>query len=55
MLFRSSQEETYNLFKEWIDEVNEKLAIYKRIKKVQIRTEDFVRTTTRKIKRQENI
>ena len=50
-----SQEETYNLFKEWIDEVNEKLAIYKRIKKVQIRTEDFVRTTTRKIKRQENI
>lgn len=50
-----SQEETYNLFKEWIDTVNEKLAIYKRIKKVQIRTEDFVRTTTRKIKRQENI
>lgn len=50
-----SDEDIYKIFKSWIDEINDKLAVYKRIKKVQIRKEDFIRTTTKKIKRNANI
>lgn len=45
----------FELFKDLIYEINKDLVSYKRIKKIQIRKEDFVRTTTKKIKRQDNI
>lgn len=47
-------EELTNLMKETITELNMGLAPFKRIREVYVRNEDFVRTTTRKIKRQEN-
>lgn len=50
-----SEEDIFKMCKEWINEINDKLAIYKRIKKIQVRKEDFIRTTTKKIKRQANI
>lgn len=50
-----SDKEVYELFKDLIYEINKNLVSYKRIKKIQIRKEDFVRTTTKKIKRQDNI
>lgn len=47
-------EELTNLMKETITELNMGLSPFKRIREVYVRNEDFVRTTTRKIKRQEN-
>lgn len=47
-------EELSDLMKETITELNMGLAPFKRIREVYVRNEDFVRTTTRKIKRQEN-
>lgn len=48
-------EELYKYIKNLVNEANMTMTSYKRVKKVIIRKEDFVRTTTRKIKRQENI
>lgn len=45
----------YNLIKKTIDELNEGLPVYKKIRSFTIRYEDFVMTTTKKIKRHENI
>ena len=50
-----SDEEIYELFKDEIYQINKNLVSYKRMKKIVIRKEDFIRTTTRKIKRQDNI
>ena len=50
-----TEEELEELMKEVIKDLNEGLSIYKRITKVFVRKEDFIRTTTRKIKRQENM
>jgi len=50
-----TDEELETLMKDVIKELNEGLSIYKRITKVFVRKEDFIRTTTRKIKRQENM
>ena len=50
-----SEVEIYDLFKDEIYEINKNLVSYKRIKKIVIRDEDFIRTTTKKIKRQENM
>ena len=50
-----TDDEIFELFKEEIYQMNRKLASYKRVKDIIIRKTDFVRTTTRKIKRQENI
>jgi long-chain acyl-CoA synthetase len=50
-----SEEEIEGFMAELIREKNQELAVYKRIRKVIVRREDFVRTTTRKIKRQENM
>ena len=47
--------EIYELFRDLIYDINKNLVSYKRIKKIQIRKEDFVRTTTKKIKRQDNM
>ena len=35
--------------------MNQSLPVYKRIKDVFVRREDFVRTTTKKIRRQDNM
>ena len=48
-------DEIFEIIDEKIKEINMKLAVYKRIKKVIIREEDFIRTTTKKIKRKETI
>ncbi len=50
-----SEEELGDFMTELIKEKNQELAVYKRIRKVFVRKEDFVRTTTRKIKRQDNM
>ncbi len=47
--------EVFKIFDEEVKEMNEKLSVYKRIKKVIVRENDFVRTTTKKIKRKESI
>ncbi len=39
------------LIKEVIKEINEKLPVYKRIRNVSIRKDEFIKTTTKKIKR----
>ena len=43
------------LFKEVIRDLNQGMAVYKRIRAVFVRKEDFIRTTTRKIRRQDNL
>ncbi len=49
-----TEEELDAFFKDIVKEFNQKLAVYKRIRAVFVRRTDFVRTTTRKVKRQEN-
>lgn len=48
-------EELQNLMKSLIGDINEKMPNYKRIRSIILRKEDFVRTTTKKIIRKENI
>lgn len=50
-----TQEEIRNTISEAIKEVNKKLPNYKKIMKFVVREDEFVKTTTQKIKRQENI
>lgn len=50
-----SDEEIEKIMKAIISEVNDKLPTFKIIRNVAVRKEDFVRTTTRKIKRNANI
>lgn len=47
-----SEEGIREFIKEVIDEINDQIPMYKRIKRFGIRTEEFEKTTTRKIKRQ---
>ncbi|MGP1569734.1 MAG: AMP-dependent synthetase/ligase [Eubacteriales bacterium] len=49
------QEEIYKYIKDKLADVNAKLPNYKRIRNLVIRKTDFVKTTTQKIKRQDNI
>ena len=49
-----TEEELVDFFTDLVKDFNLKLPAYKRIKSVFVRKEDFVRTTTRKVKRQEN-
>jgi long-chain acyl-CoA synthetase len=51
-----SNESLRNFFKEVIEDINEEMPIYKRIKRFAVRKTEFEKTTTRKIKRfaQEN-
>ena len=53
--YEPTEEQLEILMKDVIKDLNEGLSVYKRITKVFVRKEDFVRTTTRKIKRQENM
>ena len=49
-----SEQELNTFFKELVTDFNQQLAIFKRIHAVFVRKEDFIRTTTRKIRRQDN-
>ncbi len=54
--FNNNEDKIYKLLKESINnDVNEKLVNYKRIRNIIIRKDEFVKTTTHKIKRNENI
>ena len=53
--YEPDEEELDRIMKKTIRGLNEGLAVYKRIRHVIVRKEDFVRTTTRKIRRQDNI
>jgi long-chain acyl-CoA synthetase len=49
------EEEVHSLIKRVISEINEKLPIYKRIRKFVVRKDEFIKTTTKKIQRHKNI
>lgn len=51
----ATQDEISEHIRGAVKDVNEQLASYKRIKQITVRTEDFIRTTTKKIRRQDNI
>ena len=48
-------EEVQSLIKRVISEINEKLPIYKRVRNIVIRKDEFIKTTTKKIQRHKNI
>ena len=50
-----SADELESLFKKVIEDTNNRLAGFKRIRNFVLREEDFVKTTTQKIKRHENV
>ncbi len=50
-----NEEEIYKIIWEKIKEVNKSLTSYKAIKKLEIKNDDFVKTTTMKIKRYEEL
>lgn len=52
---RPSDEEIYDMVWEYIKNINHSLASYKSIKRLEIKKDEFVKTTTLKIKRQEEI
>ena len=49
-----SDEELLKLMKETVDELNETMPIYKRVRHVTVKKEEFIKTTTKKIKRYAN-
>ncbi|HYE67592.1 MAG TPA: AMP-binding protein [Anaerovoracaceae bacterium] len=46
-----SEEELKRILKKEVDEINEHMPLYKRVKRFEIREEEFEKTTTKKIKR----
>lgn len=50
-LGKISEEELKRILKREIDEINEHMPLYKRVKRFEIREEEFEKTTTKKIKR----
>lgn len=52
---KPDDDEVYKFVKSAVNEANMTMTSYKRVKQVVIRKEDFIRTTTRKIKRQDNM
>jgi long-chain acyl-CoA synthetase len=50
-----SEKEIHDILKESLHTINENLPSYKRIRKIVVRDEDFVKTTTKKIKRNANL
>lgn len=46
-----NDEDKYKLLKEAVEEANSKMPPYKRVKRIEIREDDFIKTTTLKIKR----
>ena len=53
--YEPNEEELNTFFKDLINELNQDLSVYKRIRDVFVRKEDFIRTTTKKIKSQDNM
>ncbi len=49
------EEEVSSLIKRVIAEINEKLPIYKRVRNIAVRKDDFIKTTTKKIQRHKNV
>ncbi len=49
------EEEVQSLIRRVINEINEKLPIYKRIRNIAVRKDDFIKTTTKKIQRHKNV
>lgn len=49
------EEEVQSLIRRVIAEINEKLPIYKRVRNIIVRKDEFVKTTTKKIQRHKNI
>jgi len=49
------EEEVRSLIKKVISEINEKLPIYKRVRNIAVRRDEFIKTTTKKIQRHKNI
>lgn len=54
-LKKEDSENIFGLLKKEVQKVNDKVPVYKRIRNIKIRSEDFIRTTTKKIKRERNI
>ena len=52
---RPTDEEIYDLIWNEIKKINRNLVQYKAVKKLEIKNEDFVKTTTMKIKRFEEV
>jgi len=50
-----SETEIHDILKESLHSINEKLPSYKRIRNIVVRDQDFVKTTTKKIKRNANL
>ncbi|MBR0596313.1 AMP-dependent synthetase/ligase [Sinanaerobacter chloroacetimidivorans] len=48
-------EEVQSLIKRVISEINEKLPIYKRVRNIAVRKDEFIKTTTKKIQRHKNL
>ena len=44
-------DEMYDFIKRVVDDINDRMPPYKRVKRIGIRKTEFVKTTTRKIKR----
>lgn len=49
------EEEVNSLIKRVIAEINEKLPIYKRVRNIVVRKDEFIKTTTKKIQRHKNL
>lgn len=49
------EEEVDSLIKRVIAEINEKLPIYKRVRNIIVRKDEFIKTTTKKIQRHKNV
>jgi long-chain acyl-CoA synthetase len=47
----STDEEVYEKLRQAVDEANAKMPPYKRVKRIEVRDKDFIKTTTLKIKR----
>lgn len=46
-----SRSEIYHFYRDLVDDINETMPPYKQVKRINIRTEEFIKTTTGKIKR----
>lgn len=50
-----TEKEIHDILKESLHSINEKLPSYKRIRSIVVRADDFIKTTTKKIKRNANL
>ena len=47
----TEDEDIYRRIREIVDEVNAKVPLYKKIRRIEVRENDFIKTTTLKVKR----